>query len=93
MSAELAAIIAIVVLFFLAILLAAAETAFLRMSRVKALALQDQGDKRAGRLARLLERPERTVNAVTLVALAAQLITSYLLGILFGGAGWFCWSP
>ena len=66
MSAELAAIIAIVVLFFLAILLAAAETAFLRMSRVKALALQEQGDKRAGRLARLLERPERTVNAVTL---------------------------
>ncbi len=89
MSAELAAIIAIVVLFFLAILLAAAETAFLRMSRVKALALQDQGDKRAGRLARLLERPERTVNAVTLVALAAQLITSYLLGILFGGSGWW----
>jgi putative hemolysin len=88
-SAELAAIIAIVVLFFLAILLAAAETAFLRMSRVKALALQDQGDKRAGRLARLLERPERTVNAVTLVALAAQLITSYLLGILFGGSGWW----
>jgi CBS domain containing-hemolysin-like protein len=88
-SAELAAIIAIVVLFFLAILLAAAETAFLRMSRVKALALQDQGDKRAGRLARLLERPERTVNAITLVALAAQLITSYLLGILFGGSGWW----
>src|SRR5262245_15951955 len=57
------------------------------MSRIKALALEEQGDKRAGRLARLLERPERTVNAVTLLALAAQLITSYLLGILLGGSG------
>jgi CBS domain containing-hemolysin-like protein len=80
---------AIVVLFLLAIVVAAAETAFLRMSRIKALALEEQGDKRAGRLARLLERPERTVNAVTLLALAAQLITSYLLGILIGGAGWW----
>ena len=89
MSAELVAVIAIIILFLLAILLAAAETAFLRMSRVKALTLEEMGDKRAGRLARLLERPERTVNAVTLVALAAQLITSYLLGILFGGSGWW----
>jgi putative hemolysin len=78
---------AIVVLFFAAIVLAVAETAFLRMSRIKALTLQEQGEKRATRLARMLEKPERTVNAVTLVALAAQLITSYLLGILFGGAG------
>jgi putative hemolysin len=82
-----AAIIAIVILFLASILLAAAETAFLRMSRVKALALEEKGDKRATRLVRMLERPERTVNAVTLLALAAQLITSYLLGILFGGAG------
>src|SRR5262245_58264107 len=89
MSGSVLAIVAIVVLFLLSIVLAAAETAFLRMSRVKALALEEQGDKRAGRLARLLERPERTVNAVTLVALAAQLITSYLLGILFGGSGWW----
>src|SRR5262245_52704455 len=83
------AIAAIVVLFCLAVVVAAAETAFLRMSRIKALALEEQGDKRAGRLARLLERPERTVNAVTLLALAAQLITSYLLGLLIGGSGWW----
>ena len=82
-----AAIVAIAILFFFSILLAAAETAFLRMNRIKALALEEQGDKRATKLVRMLERPERTVNAVTLLALAAQLITSYLLGILFGGAG------
>jgi CBS domain containing-hemolysin-like protein len=83
----LIAVGAIVILFFLATVLAFAETAFLRMSRVKALALEEQGDRRAARLVKMLERPERTVNAVTLLALAAQLITSYLLGILFGGSG------
>jgi CBS domain containing-hemolysin-like protein len=84
---NLAAIAVIVLLFLFSIFLAVAETAFLRMSRVKALALEEQGRKHAGLLARMLERPERTVNAVTLLALAAQLITSYLLGILFGGSG------
>jgi magnesium and cobalt exporter, CNNM family len=89
MNAELIAIVAIIILFFFSIVLAAAETAFLRMSRVKALALEEQGEKRASRLVRMLERPERTVNAVTLLALAAQLVTSYLLGILFGSSGWW----
>jgi CBS domain containing-hemolysin-like protein len=89
MSSELIAVVAIVVLILFSIVLAAAETAFLRMSRVKALALEEQGEKRATRLVHMLERPERTVNAVTLLALAAQLITSYLLGILFGSSGWW----
>ena len=83
------AVITIVILFFFSIVLAAAETAFLRMSRVKAMALEEQGEKRATRLVRMLERPERTVNAVTLLALAAQLITSYLLGSLLGSSGWW----
>jgi CBS domain containing-hemolysin-like protein len=89
MSGEFAAVVAIVILFVFAIVVAVAETAFLRMSRVKALAMEEQGERRASRLVRLLERPERTVNAVTLLALAAQLVTSYLLGILFGGSGWW----
>jgi CBS domain containing-hemolysin-like protein len=87
MSGRLTAIVVIVLLFALSIVLAVAETAFLRMSRVKALALEEQGHRRATRLARMLERPERTVNAVTLLALASQLIVSYLLGILLGGSG------
>jgi len=83
------AVAAIVVLFLMAIVLAIAETAFLRMSRVKALALEDQGQKGATRLAAMLERPERTVNSVKFVALAAQLGTAYLVGIVIGGeAGW-----
>jgi len=82
MSATLAIILAIFLLFLLAIVLAVAETAFLRMSRVKAMALEDQGAKGAGRLAKMLERPERAINAVTLLALAAQIVTANLLGIV-----------
>ncbi len=89
MNAVTLAVVTIVILFFFSIVLAAAETAFLRMSRVKAMALEEQGEKRATRLVRMLERPERTVNAVTLLALAAQLITSYLLGSLLGSSGWW----
>jgi CBS domain containing-hemolysin-like protein len=76
---------AIVVLFVLAIILAAAETSFLRLNRIRALALEEEGRKGATRLVRMLEQPERTVNAVTLMALAAQLVTANLLGILIGG--------
>jgi CBS domain containing-hemolysin-like protein len=86
-TADVIGVTAIAVLFLLAIMLAIAETSFLRMSRAKAMALEEQGDKRASRLVKMLERPERTVNSVTLLALAAQLITSYLLGFLVGGSG------
>ena len=91
MSGDTWAVIAIAVLFVLAIVLALAETAFLRMNRVKALALEEEGRRGASRLVRLLENPERTVNAVTLMALAAQILTANLLGILIGknaGAGY-----
>lgn len=76
--------IAIAVLFVLAAFLAIAETGFLRMNRIKALALEEDGRKGAGRLVRMLEHPERTVNAVTLMALACQVITANLLGVIIG---------
>jgi CBS domain containing-hemolysin-like protein len=78
------ALLAIALLFVLAVVLAIAETAFLRMNRIKALALEEEGAKGAHRLVRMLEQPEQTVNAVTLLALAAQLITANLLGIIIG---------
>ena len=86
-TAEWVAVLIIVVMFIIAIVTAVAETAFLRMNRVKALSLREQGKKGASKLVRMLEHPERTVNSVTLLALAAQLITSYLLGILLGSSG------
>ena len=60
--------------------MALAETAFVRVSRIRLLALADEGDKRAKRLLRLLERPEQALNSVLLLLLAAQLGAATLLG-------------
>ena len=72
------------VLFLASIWLALAETAFVSMSRVRALALEEEGDKRAARLARLLEHPEQTLNIVLALALFTQLTSAALLGALLG---------
>jgi len=86
-------LVAVVVLFLFSIFLAASETAFTRMSRIRALTLQEEGVKGAGRLARMLERPEQTLNVVLLLVLVAQLTSASLLGALlersFGSAGLF----
>jgi CBS domain containing-hemolysin-like protein len=88
-TADWIAVAAVALLFLLAIVLAVAETSFLRMNRIKALALEEQGQRGANRLARMLEHPERTVNAVKFLALAAQLGTAFLVGLLVGdAAGW-----
>ncbi len=42
------------------------ETAFTRMSRIRALALEEDGKKGARRLASMLEKPEQTLNVVLL---------------------------
>ena len=73
---------AIVVLFLISGVLALSETAFTRMSRVRALALEEEGRSGATRLARLLERPERTLNSLLLVVLVCQLVSANLIGVL-----------
>jgi putative hemolysin len=80
-------IAAIVVLFVASIWLAVAETAFLRLNRVRALAMEEEGLKGAARLARMLEHPERTLNVVLLLALFTQLTSSALLGALLSDLG------
>ncbi len=70
-------------------LLALAETAFTKMNRIRALALAEDGDRRAARLARLLEHPERTINAILLAVLVFQFTAATLAGVLlqpFGAA-------
>jgi CBS domain containing-hemolysin-like protein len=74
----------IVVLFLASIWLAVAETAFVRMNRIRALALADEGSRRGRWLATMLERPEQTVNVVLLLVLATQLTSATLLGVLLG---------
>jgi magnesium and cobalt exporter, CNNM family len=73
---------AVIVLFLFSVYLAAAETAFVRMNRIRAIALAEEGKKGAGRLAEMLEHPEQTLNSVLLLVLVSQLTSASLLGIL-----------
>lgn len=92
MNGSDAAVIAVIaVLFVFSIYLAVAETGFTRMSRIRALALAEEGRRGAGRLAQMLERPEETLNSLLFLVLLSQLTSAALLGALldhaFGSAG------
>jgi putative hemolysin len=86
-----AAIVLVALLWTLSGVLALAETAFTRVSRIRLLALADEGDKRARRVARLLERPEQTLNSILLLVLGCQMIGATILGTVLeptlGAAG------
>jgi magnesium and cobalt exporter, CNNM family len=80
------AIIAVVfALFVLSTFFAASETAFVRMSRIRAIALEEEGNKRAHRLVVMLEHPEQTLNVVLLLVLVSQLTSATLIGVLLEG--------
>jgi CBS domain containing-hemolysin-like protein len=89
-SADWLILTAVVVLFLLSIVLAAAETALTRISKAKAHALAETGGKRGEILVGLVEHQE-WLNPVLLVVLSTQLVQSTLLGVfasrLFGGWG------
>ncbi len=72
----------VVALFLFSILLAFSEMAFTRMSRIRALALEEDGRRGASRLARMLEHPEQTINSLLLLVLLAQLTSASLIGIV-----------
>jgi CBS domain containing-hemolysin-like protein len=75
-------LLAVIVLFVFSVWLAIAETAFVRMNRIRAITLAEEGKPGAARLAEMLERPEQTLNAVLLLVLVSQLTSASLLGIL-----------
>jgi CBS domain containing-hemolysin-like protein len=81
---------AVVVLFLLSIVLAAAETALTRVTKAKAQALAETKGKRGQVLLSLVEHQE-WLNPTLLVVLSTQLVQSTLLGVLasrlFGGWG------
>jgi CBS domain containing-hemolysin-like protein len=81
-GSDWAVLAVVVVLFIASTLLAVAEMAFARMSRVRALALTEEGRRGAAKLAEMLEHPERTINSLLLLVLVTQLTSAYLLGIL-----------
>jgi CBS domain containing-hemolysin-like protein len=86
------AIIVVALLWAFSGVLAMSETAFTRVSRIRLLALEEEeGDKRARRVLRLLERPEQTLNSILLLVLGCQMIGATLLGTVLepalGAAG------
>jgi CBS domain containing-hemolysin-like protein len=81
-TADWLILVTVIVLFAFSVYLAIAETAFVRMNRIRALSLAEEGRKGASRLAAMLEHPEQTLNSVLLLVLVSQLTTASLLGIL-----------
>jgi putative hemolysin len=85
------AIVVVALLWAFSGVMALAETAFTRVSRIRLLALEEEGDKRARRVLRLLEHPERTLNSILLLVLGCQMIGATILGTVLepslGAAG------
>jgi putative hemolysin len=82
MDRDLPLIGLLAVLFLLSVMIAAAETSFLRMPAVRARAMAAEGSKRAQRLAGLIDRLPRVLNAILLAALLSQIGAATIAGIL-----------
>ena len=84
-------LVALVVLFVLAIFLAAAEAALLRVPKVRVEVSAEAGDQRARRLLNLVNDLPRVMNTVLLAVLLVQIGAATLTGIIaerrFGGVG------
>ncbi|HEX2700412.1 MAG TPA: hemolysin family protein [Acidimicrobiales bacterium] len=78
-------------LILLAGFFAMAETSLTRISRIKAMTLEEEGRRGAPRLARLIEHPERFLNPVLLLLLVCHIVAATLVGViadeLFGPLG------
>jgi putative hemolysin len=81
-GAEVAALVAIVVLVATAAFLALAETSLTHLPRVKALALVEDGRSGAAALDGLLERRQGALNPILLLILVCPLTAATLIGIL-----------
>jgi putative hemolysin len=80
-------IILFAVLFVTAAVMAASETALVRVSRVRIAALAEGGSRRAMRTLRLLDDLPRVLNTILLLVLLVQIGAATVTGIL--AARWF----
>ena len=87
MSGEVLLIALFAGAFLVAVLLAAAETALLRVSEVRAASHAASGDRRGARLARLIGDLPRVLSTILLAALLAQITAATVTGVL--ADGWF----
>ncbi|HYZ92082.1 MAG TPA: hemolysin family protein [Actinomycetota bacterium] len=76
------AIVAVCVLLLFGSLLAMAEASMTRTSRVRAMALREEGKRNAGVLERIQEDPARYLNSVYLTVMFAQNGSAVLVGVL-----------
>src|SRR3978361_1157381 len=85
------AIVIVALLWTLSGVLPRARTALPRVNRIRLRALDEEGDKKARRVVRLLEHPEQTLNSILLLVLGCQMIGATILGTVleptFGKAG------
>ena len=86
MTGETLLWVLIFVLLVLAGFLAMAETAITRTSRVKAIAMQEEGRRGANALTKIVEHPEQYLNPVLLLVLVCHLTMGTLVGLLAEGA-------
>ena len=87
MTSELTLIAIFIVAFVAAVFLAAAETALLRISSVRAASLAESERGRGVRLARLIAELPRVLSTILLAALLAQITAATVTGVL--ADGWF----
>jgi CBS domain containing-hemolysin-like protein len=76
--------IAVLALVAFSAVLAVAETSFTHLGRGRAAALEEEGEKRAAALLRLLERRERVLNPILLVLLTCHLAAATIVAVLAG---------
>ena len=81
-TAEILGLLAFVALVAFAAVLAVAETSLTHLGRGRAVALAEEGDRRAALLVRLLERRERVINPVLLVLLTCHLAAATIVALL-----------
>lgn len=77
----------IAVLVVLAGFFAMAETALTRMSRVKAVGLQEEGRRGAKALLKVVNQPERYINPILLLVLVCHTLMATLVGTVVGPYG------
>jgi len=89
-SVDVLMLVAIFVLLVALVFLAVAEMGLSRMSKPRATSLSEQGTKSGRALKRLVDEPQRWVNAVLLTVNTFQTVQSSLTAIVFGRmfGGW-----
>ena len=75
-------LVVILILVGFAATMAMAETALSRISRVKAMAMEEEGRRGAKRLSKLISRPEQFLNTVLLLVLLCQTVAATLLSLV-----------